>query len=85
MLHRLGRLDLSHATRVGVAVKVEETGDILFQTDDAPFDREAGEVVIACQRHFSAFPPNIVFEIRSYDASHGEMRAAVYVVPHTFG
>jgi hypothetical protein len=85
MLHRLGGLDLSHATRVGVTVKVEETGDLLFQTDDAPFDREAGEVVIACQRHFSAFPPNIVFEVRSYDASHGEMRAAVYVVPHAFG
>jgi hypothetical protein len=84
MIHRLGGLDLSRATRVGVAVKVEETGDVIFQMDDAPFDREAGEVLIACQRHFRAFPPNVVFEVRSYDAARGEA-LAVYAVPHAFG
>jgi len=67
-----------------VTVKVGETGEIIFQTDDAPFDREAGEVLIACQRHFSVYPPNIVFEIRSRDASHSET-LAVYEVPHVFG
>jgi hypothetical protein len=84
LLHRLGGLDLSRAERVDVTVKVEETGDILFHAADAPFDREAGEVLIACQRHFSAFPPNIVFEVRIRHPSHGES-LAVYAVPHVFG
>jgi len=84
LIHRLGGLDLSRVTRVGLTVKVEETGETIFQTDDAPFDREAGEVLIACQRHFSVYPPNIVFEVRSRDASHRET-LAVYEVPHVFG
>jgi hypothetical protein len=83
LLHRLGGLDLSNATRVGVTVSVEETGDILFQTDDAPFDREAGEVLIACQKHFRAFPPNIVIGVRSRDES-GRERSASYTIPHVF-
>ena len=83
LLHRLGWLDLSRATRVGVTVSVEETGDVLFQTDDAPFDREAGEVLIACQKHFSALPPNIVIGVRSRDASGNEGLAA-YAIPHVF-
>jgi hypothetical protein len=84
LLHRLGGLDLSRVLRVDVTVKVEETGDVIFQSDDAPFDRDAGEVLIACQRHFSAFPPNIVFEIRARDASRDET-VRVYTVPHVYG
>jgi hypothetical protein len=84
LIHHLGGLDLEHATRVAVTVKVEETGEIIFLTDDAPFDPEAGEVLIACQRHFSAYPPNLVFEVRRHDASHRET-LAVYLVPHVFG
>jgi len=83
LLHQLGGLDLSSATRVGVTVSVEETGAVIFQTDDAPFDREAGEVLIACQRHFRAFPPNIVIGVRSRDDS-GNESLAVYTIPHVF-
>jgi hypothetical protein len=84
LLHRLGGLDLSRATRVGVTVSVEETGDILFQTDEVPFDRDSGEVLICCQKHFSAFPPNIKFDVRCRDAS-GQERVTAYLVPHVFG
>ena len=83
LLHRLGGLDLSSTTRVIVTVSVEETGDILFQDDDAPFDRGAGEVLIACQRHFSAMPPNIVIGVRSR-ADSGEESLAVYTIPHVY-
>lgn len=83
LLHRLGGLDLSGATTVTVCVKVEETGDIISQNDDAPFDRAAGEVLIACQRHFSSFPPNIVFEVRARGALPNDA-VAVYTVPHVF-
>jgi anti-sigma factor RsiW len=83
LLHRLGGLDLSSATRVGVTVSVEETGDVVFRDDDAPFDREAGEVLIACQKHFRSFPPNIVIAIRSSD-EHGNQSEASYAIPHVF-
>jgi hypothetical protein len=83
LLHRLGGLDLSGATQVGLTVKVEETGDVIFQNADVPFDRQSGEVLIACQRHFSVYPPNIVFEVRSLDPSHHET-ITVYAVPHEY-
>lgn len=84
LLHRLGGLDLKRAERVEVTVKVEETGDVIFQNHDAPFDRENGEVLIACQRHFSIYPPNIVFEVRSRDPMQQET-LSVFTVPHEFG
>lgn len=83
LLHRLGGLDLMGASSVSVTVKVEETGEILFHSDDAPFDRAAGEVLIACQRHFRAFPPNVVFEVLRRDALQNET-IAVYTVPHVY-
>jgi hypothetical protein len=83
LLHRLGGLDFSRATRVGVTVSVEETGDVLFHNDDAPFDREAGEVLIACQKHFRALPPNIVIGVCTRDESGHESLAA-YTIPHVF-
>jgi hypothetical protein len=84
LLHRLGGLDLARTEHVDVTVKVEETGDLLFQIKDAPFDRETGEVVIACQRHYSVFPPNIAFDVVTRDASQRET-LTVYAVPHAFG
>jgi anti-sigma factor RsiW len=83
LLHRLGGLNLAQATRVCVTVGVEETGAVIFENEDAPFDREAGEILIACQRHFAALPPNVVFRVRFHDAS-GVEDGAVYTVPHTF-
>jgi hypothetical protein len=84
LLHRLGGLSLSKATRVTVTFSVQETGDVLFRNDDAPFDREAGEVLVACQKHFSAYPPNIVIEVESH-AEAGKQDLAVYTIPHVFG
>jgi len=83
LIHRLGGLALTQAERVDVTVKVEETGDVIFHKQDAPFDREAGEILIACQRHFSVFPPNIVFEVRTRDAAQRDS-VTVYTVPHDF-
>jgi hypothetical protein len=84
MIHRLGGLDLARTAAVGVTVKVESTGDVIFQNDDAPFHRESGEVLIACQKHFRAFPPDVVFEVRCRDSLQNET-VAVYTVPHVFG
>jgi hypothetical protein len=40
-------------------------------------------VLLACQRHFAAFPPNIVVEVRARDME-GSERTALYFIPHTF-
>jgi len=82
LVHRLGGMDLSNATRVKVTVSVESTGAVLFEDPDAPFDSQEG-VLIACQRHFATLPPDTVFEVRAFEASGAE-RAAVYTIPHDF-
>lgn len=83
LMHRLGGLDLSDAERVSVSITVEETGDVLLTVPSVPFDRAVGEVIIACQRHFAAFPPNIVAVVRSHTSS-GTERVARYPIPHVF-
>jgi hypothetical protein len=83
LIHRLGGLDLARAERVQVTVRVEGSGEVLIQNPTAPFDAAAGEVMIACQRHFSAFPPNIVVEVAAREAGGAETHAT-YAIPHRF-
>ena len=64
-------------------ISVEETGDVLVDEQNAPFDRDSGELLIACQRHFAAFPPNVVAEVWTYAASGAES-VARYPIPHVF-
>jgi hypothetical protein len=83
LMHRLGGLDLSGVERVALRLTVEETGDLLIEEPNAPFDRDSGEVLIACQRHFASYPPNIVVEVSAHDASGGA-RVARYLLPHLY-
>lgn len=83
LVHRLGGLDLARADNVRVIVRVEETGEVLADDPNAPFDRDAGEVIIACQRHYAAYPRNIVFEVRARGPS-GSEQVAAYAIPHVF-
>lgn len=83
IIHHLGGLDLAGAERVQITVRVVETGALILEHPDAPYDREAGEVLVACQRHFAAFPPNIVFEATVHRAE-GEAQHERYVVRHAF-
>lgn len=57
------RADLSQAERVDVEVGRSEMGwSTLFE--QVPFDRAAGEVLIACQRHYrDMFPGDPVFKV----------------------
>jgi hypothetical protein len=66
-----------------VSVSVESSGDMVFEDHFAPFDRERGEVLIACQRHFSHLPSDIAFDVRAFDAS-GEVSRTTFLVPHVF-
>jgi anti-sigma factor RsiW len=83
LIHRLGGLDLTRATRVAFILRVEGTGRVLVDIDDAPFDRAAGAVLVACQKHFAALPPDTVAEVRARDAAGAEV-AATYTILHRF-
>jgi hypothetical protein len=84
LAHRLRGLDLSQTDHVHLMVRVEETGELLFESATAPFDASAGEVIIACQRHFAAFPPNIVFQIAAIATDGRSTATATYAIPHRF-
>ena len=64
-------------------MRVESTGALLFEDHFAPFDRARGEVLIACQRHFVHFPPDVAFDVRAY-AGPAELSATTFLVPHVF-
>jgi hypothetical protein len=83
VIHHLTGLALEDAERVAVSARAEETGELMLDVPSAPFDAAAGEVLIACRRHFAAFPPNVVFEVTT-SARGGATRSTRFVVEHTF-
>jgi hypothetical protein len=83
LIHHLGGLDLSHVERVHIHVRNEDSGELISENPTVPFDAAAGEVLIACQRHFAALPPNIVFEVTAIEAGVSRPPAR-YLVPHRY-
>jgi hypothetical protein len=82
LVHHLTGLVLADATRVGVTVR-SESGAVMHDDPFAPFDRERGEVLIACQRHFAVFPRDVAIDVRVYRAA-GEPQVSTYSIPHVF-
>ena len=83
LIHHLGGLDLADAERVEVIVRNESGAVVMTEEPFAPFDRERGEVLIACQRHFSAFPRDVAIDVRVHRPS-APPQLATYFIPHTF-
>lgn len=83
LLHRLVGLDLQDAARVSFKMSVESTQAVLGGTDDAPFDRDSGAVLVACQPHYAIFPPDTVADLRVYH-SDGTSRDYRYTILHHF-
>lgn len=83
LIHRLGGLELADAERVEVTVRNESGGPVIFEEMFAPFDRERGEVLIACQRHFAAYPPDVVFDVRVHRPA-SVPQLTTYFIPHVF-
>ena len=78
------RGDVSKADRVDVEI-ASPTGEPRYVLEDVPFDRKAGEVLIACQRHFEGMFPagDPVFSVHAIEA--GARRAVGdYVVTHVW-
>ena len=83
LIHRLGGLDLGSAERVQVTVRNESGGPLIFEEMFAPFDRDRGEVLIACQRHFAAYPPDIAIDVRIHRGAQSP-ELATFIIPHVF-
>ncbi len=83
LVHRLGGLALGDATRVSVVVKAGPGEDTMMKDDFVPFDRDRGEILVACQRHFEGPPSDVVFEVHTHHES-GAVTLARYLVPHVF-
>ncbi|HEX5063298.1 MAG TPA: zf-HC2 domain-containing protein [Kofleriaceae bacterium] len=82
MIHHLTGLDLTAAERVEVIVR-DESGKVMFEEPIAPFDPQSGEILIACQRHFAAFPPDVVFDVRVHRAA-APPALSTFCIPHVF-
>ncbi|MBW2629603.1 MAG: hypothetical protein JRE45_18575 [Deltaproteobacteria bacterium] len=83
LIHRLEGLELGPDDRIDLALSTPE-GAPLVRFEDVPFDRDTGEVLVACQRHFGeSFPEKIVFEIERRVADQVEV-LATYSVDHTY-
>jgi hypothetical protein len=77
--------NLADAERVDV--RLDSLGGApLIAFDDVAFDRDNGEVLIACQRHYDAlgFPAEIRFRVQAHTAD-GVRAVGEYVVDHLFG
>jgi hypothetical protein len=84
MIHHLSGLSLADATRVSVTVRSEGSGAVLHEEHFAPFDRERGEVLIACQKHFAMLPNDVVFDVRVHTPERPMPQLATYPIPHVF-
>jgi hypothetical protein len=76
--------EITGGDRVQVIIRVESTGDVMFDDPFAPYDAERGEVLIACQRHFAVFPRDVEIEVRAHRAG-AQPAATVYSIPHVYG
>lgn len=81
LLHRLGGLEFEGAARVSFEIRSESSGTIIAAVEDAPLDRARGELLVACQQHFRAYPAEAVAEVRVH-AANGGVRVSTYTILH---
>ena len=84
LVQRLGGLDLTDADSVEVTLRDETTGSVVLEDLTTAFDRDSGEILIACHRHYVHFPPHLVVEIRARRAAAADDPVARYTLLHTF-
>lgn len=78
LLHQLAA-DVANAERVDVEVTQGPDWHAVFE--HVPFDREAGVVLVACQRHFRSLPGDPTFHVYAFEG--GERRKiAEYTIVH---
>jgi hypothetical protein len=80
IVHHLGGLDLAGVDRVSVVVRNADGNEWIAEYSSVPYV-SSGEVLIACQRHFAVFPPDIAFEVTTHAAGE-KRRTTRYAVEH---
>jgi len=83
-LHHALHCDLANADRIDVEIAAP-TGTPRYVLEAAPFDREKGEVLIACARHYETMfaGADPIFTVHAFSA--GERRAiGDFVVTHVW-
>lgn len=83
LLHRLGGLPLADASAVSFRMLALSSGEVLVALDDVPFERDQGRVLVACQKHYAAMPPDTVAEITVRDHAGAE-HVTTYTIVHRF-
>jgi hypothetical protein len=83
LVHRLTGIELQDAVRVTFSMQVEGTQAVLGEVEDAPFDREAGAILVACRRHYAVFPSDTVARVRVH-GQDGSGRDYQYTLLHRF-
>lgn len=82
LLQRLGGVpeDVVH---VGFRMTAQDTGQVLLELADAPFDRASNSVLVACQHHFRDLPNDVVATL---DLTHadGSRSSQAYTIRHVF-
>jgi hypothetical protein len=75
------RADVSDADRVDVDV-ASPIGSPKYTLEGVPFDREKGEVLVACQRHYEGmFPADPIFSVHAVKAGDRKT-VGDYIVTH---
>ena len=76
--------DLSEASRVDFEGSSPD-GEVFLSIADVPFDRERGEVVLACQEHYRNLPGPTEMHVQlTATSADGTKRATDYVLDHRF-
>lgn len=76
--------NLERAERVNIAVFAQD-GTPVFSLRDVPFDRENGEVVLACRTHYRDLAAGTEIEAElSASSADGERSLGRYVLDHEF-
>ena len=83
LIHRLSGLDLARAGHVTFRIRVESTGELMTEVEDAPFERSEGVVLVACQRHYASLPADTRMEVDIH-APGEPVRTATYTILHKF-
>ena len=75
---------LEGVTRVDLEAR-GDNGDVVFAFNDVPFDRERGQVLLACQVHYRALPggPKLVVQLRE-TTEVGGRGLGQYILDHRF-
>lgn len=78
------KADLARVARVDIDVVYGDVAPTIH-VDNVPFDKEAGDILVACQRHYRNLAPvDPVFRVTAIDEAGERQVIGEYFVEHVF-